>query len=63
MTNESISKFLSDYMFNPDPQYAIMLKGKWGCGKTHFVDTWLGKYNTGIHYTDEDIVLEPIKVS
>lgn len=32
--NENIAKFLDDYMKNADPQYAIMLTGRWGCGKT-----------------------------
>ena len=32
--NENIKKFLDDYMKNADPQYAVMLTGRWGCGKT-----------------------------
>lgn len=35
--NENIAKFLDDYMRNHDPQYAVMLTGRWGCGKTFFV--------------------------
>lgn len=29
---------------NPDPQYAVLLKGKWGCGKTHFINHWIDAY-------------------
>lgn len=29
---------------NPDPQYAVFLKGKWGCGKTHFINHWIDAY-------------------
>ena len=57
--NELISKYLSDYMHNPDPQYAVMLKGKWGCGKSFFVNKWIEEYtNAG-----EGVGLKPIYVS
>ena len=25
----------------PNPQYAIMLRGAWGCGKTFFIRQWM----------------------
>lgn len=57
--NELISGYLSDYMHNPDPQYAVMLKGKWGCGKSFFVNKWIEEYtNAG-----EGVSLKPIYVS
>lgn len=57
--NKLISKYLSDYMHNPDPQYAVMLKGKWGCGKSFFVNKWIEEYtNAG-----EGVSLKPIYVS
>ena len=28
--NENIVNFLNGYMMNPDPHYAVLLKGKWG---------------------------------
>ena len=42
--NENIVNFLNGYMMNPDPQYAVFLKGKWGCGKTHFINHWIDAY-------------------
>lgn len=45
---------------NPDPQYAILLKGKWGCGKTHFINHWIDAYQK---HDAEDKVLEPVYVS
>ena len=42
--NEQISQYLNNYMTNPDPQYAVMLKGKWGCGKTFFISNWIKEY-------------------
>lgn len=45
---------------NPDPQYAVLLKGKWGCGKTHFSNHWIDTYQK---QEAEDKVLEPVYVS
>ena len=58
--NENIVNFLNGYMMNPDPQYAVLLKGKWGCGKTHFINHWIDAYK-GNPTTKQ--VLEPIYVS
>jgi GTPase SAR1 family protein len=44
--NEYISDFLNDYADNPDPQYAVLLTGDWGCGKTHFIKSWREKYTS-----------------
>lgn len=58
--NENIVNFLNGYMMNPDPQYAVLLKSKWGCGKTHFINHWIDAYK-GNPTTEQ--VLEPIYVS
>lgn len=58
--NGNIVNFLNGYMMNPDPQYAVLLKGKWGCGKTHFINHWIDAYK-GNPTTEQ--VLEPIYVS
>lgn len=42
--NTKIFDYLNIYASTPDPQYAIMLRGKWGCGKTHFIKGWLNKF-------------------
>ena len=60
--NKLILQFLSDYIANPDPQYAVMLKGKWGCGKTHFIKQWLKTFDPQEQH-DEIITLEPIYIS
>jgi hypothetical protein len=37
-TNEHIKEFLDYYCdFKAPPQYAVLLKGAWGCGKTWFI--------------------------
>lgn len=62
INNDRISEYLKSYIENPDPCYAILLKGKWGCGKSYFIDKWLENYKQP-NYGKEDIVLEPIKIS
>ena len=56
--NENIIKALNQYMENPDPQYALMIKGKWGCGKTFFVQEWMKEQDDS-----SDDVLKPIYIS
>lgn len=33
--NNQIFDFLNEYAKLPSPQYAVLLRGKWGCGKTY----------------------------
>lgn len=39
--NNDIVAFLNEYIKNPNPQYAVLINGKWGCGKTFFIKNWL----------------------
>ena len=62
--NENIYNCISEYANIADPQYAIMLKGKWGCGKTYFIKKWIEDYKK--EHKEEDtnsIDLKPIYVS
>lgn len=43
MSNKHISQFLDYYIKLPNPQYAVLLKGKWGSGKTHFINEYKDK--------------------
>lgn len=64
MKNQNIGEFLTTYVNNPEPGYAVLVKGPWGCGKTFFINNWLESYSTPKgDYTEDDIVLEPIYVS
>ncbi|QKF66996.1 putative KAP family NTPase [Arcobacter venerupis] len=42
MSNQHISQFLDYYCGEKllNPQYAVLLKGKWGSGKTHFINEY-----------------------
>lgn len=41
---EDIIRFLNRYKDYPDPQYAVLLDGKWGCGKTFLIKSWLNTF-------------------
>ncbi|MDN5097184.1 P-loop NTPase fold protein [Aliarcobacter butzleri] len=43
MQNKHIKEFLNYYIGLPNPQYAVFLKGKWGSGKTHFINKFVNK--------------------
>lgn len=60
--NTLIIDFLNSYTVNPNPQYAVMLKGKWGCGKTYFVKQWKKMFDDGEN-TETEITLKPIYIS
>lgn len=38
--NKHIHQYLSSYINRENPQYAVMLNGEWGCGKTFFIRKW-----------------------
>ncbi len=40
MPNIHITQFLDYYIDSSNPQYAVLLKGKWGSGKTHFINEY-----------------------
>jgi len=62
MVNSHIINSLKSYIENPDPRYALMLKGKWGCGKTYLVNQWIEDTFKNPEKKD-DVVLEPIRVT
>lgn len=40
IVNQHINDFLDYYLNLNEPQYAVLLSGKWGSGKTHFIRTF-----------------------
>lgn len=56
--NTDIYNFLNEYVTYPNPQYAVLLTGKWGCGKTYFIKKWIEDYESNPDHT-----LQPIYVS
>lgn len=39
--NRNIYSYLNKYVKYENPQFAVMLTGKWGCGKTYFIKDWI----------------------
>lgn len=63
--NKQIFNFLNGYAKLPSPQYAVLLRGKWGCGKTYFVKNWLAEFDKSnkLPANENSIELKPIYVS
>jgi len=62
-TNELTSKFLNKYVKLDSPNYAVMLTGTWGCGKTYFVKEWGKKLSQNISKDNNSPSSDPIYVS
>lgn len=56
---------MNEYAELPSPQYAVLLRGKWGCGKTYFVKHWLEEFDKSdkLPANENSIELKPIYVS
>lgn len=63
MNIENVKKYLDDYVVMPNPQYAVMLKGQWGCGKTYFVKKLIHEWSSKETPNKNAIYLKPIYVS
>ena len=63
--NNQIFDFLKGYAELPSPQYAVLLRGKWGSGKTYFVKHWLEEFDKSdkLPVNENSIELKPIYVS
>ena len=66
--NEHISQYLEYYIRLKNPQYAVLLKGEWGSGKTYFIkqlqETWVNRERYKDSETDGDIIIiQPIYIS
>lgn len=63
--NQLIFDFLNGYAALPSLQYAVLLRGKWGCGKTYFVKHWLAEFeeSSKLPANENSIELKPIYVS
>lgn len=43
--NMHITNYLDWFLKRKTPQFAVMIKGSWGCGKTHFIKEYIKKYS------------------
>lgn len=42
--NQNIENYLESYLSKDNTQYATLLTGKWGCGKTYFIKKYIEKH-------------------
>ncbi len=64
--NSNIINYLEKYIKDSDPRYAVALTGKWGCGKSFLVDTWVNDLKSREKKSASDqnsLELKPIYVS
>ncbi len=55
-----IKEYLKDYFNTENPNFAVLIKGKWGCGKTYFIKEIIQEYESTIIQEDET---DTIKIS
>lgn len=62
--NLRLSNYLNEYLKMDRPQFAIMISGKWGCGKTYYIKKKIEEWaKARVKVDDDEIELKPIYVS
>lgn len=62
--NRHITQYLDEYINMRNPRFAVMITGKWGCGKTYYIHKRLEEWNKiTIKADKETIQLKPIYIS
>lgn len=62
--NAQLKAYLNEYIKMSRPQFAVMITGKWGCGKTYYIDGLIKQWEKAKVKTDkESIQLKPVYVS
>lgn len=63
MTNQTTKDYLNYFVASQNPNFAVMLKGKWGAGKTYFIRGIIEEWENAHVIEEGDINLKPIYVS
>lgn len=62
--NNQLTDYLEEYLKMDTPQFAVMITGKWGCGKTYYIKERINTWNKAkVRSGESIIVLKPIYVS
>lgn len=62
--NKELTKYLNEYLRMEKPQFAVMISGRWGCGKTYYIENQIAEWGKKKEKARGDsIVLKPIYVS
>lgn len=63
MTNKYIIDYLDYYVSTENVNFAVLLKGKWGAGKTYFIKNQIAKWSTYEDDGEDRISFKPIYIS
>lgn len=63
MTNQTTKEYLNYFVTSQNPNFAVMLKGKWGAGKTYFIRGIIEEWENAQVIEEGDVNLKPIYVS
>lgn len=63
MTNQTTKEYLNYFVESNNPNFAVMLKGKWGAGKTYFIKGIIEEWNNKHVISNSEINLKPIYIS
>lgn len=63
MTNQTTKEYLNYFVASQNPNFAVMLKGKWGAGKTYFIRGIIEEWENAQVIEEGDVNLKPIYVS
>lgn len=62
--NTLLTAYLNEYIKMQKPQFAVMITGKWGCGKTYYINRVINEWrNEKVKTSKDSIILKPIYVS
>lgn len=62
--NTQLTSYLNEYLKMNSPQFAVMITGKWGCGKTFYIKNRIEEWSKDkIKTGEESIALKPIYIS
>lgn len=63
MTNQTTKEYLNYFVTSQNPNFAVMLKGKWGAGKTYFIRGVIEEWENAQVIEEGDVNLKSIYVS
>ena len=58
---EELNKIVENYLKAKDTDYAIMINGDWGCGKSYYIDHSFKDYLTSIPCTEKPDLVEKVR--
>ena len=62
--NKELTTYLNEYLRMDRPQFAVMISGKWGCGKTYYIENQIAEWSKKKEKASgNSVVLKPIYVS